>query len=122
MTFSKNRMLKIAGLLSEGAEHEAKSCSECGGYMNEEGTCECGGGMYETDGKDEADDKEDKKKDEGETYEVDEKGLEEIAESMRFRRAVRSEIESMWASGQVFGKKAPRRNGVTMGFKGIGFK
>ena len=119
MTFSKNRMLKIAGLLSEGAEHEGKSCSECGGYMSEAGTCECGGSMYETDDKEE---KKDDEKNEGETYEVDEKGLEEIAESMKFRRAVRSELESMWASGQVFGKKAPRRNGLTMGFKGIGFK
>jgi hypothetical protein len=122
MTFSKNRLLKIAGLLKEGAENEEKSCSECGGDMYEGGTCECGGGMYEADEADDADGKDDKKKDEGETYEVDDKGLEEIAESMKFRRAVRSEIESMWASGQVFGKKPARRGGVTLGFKGIGFK
>ena len=121
MIFSKNRMLKVAGLLKEGAEHEGDSCSECGGYMNEEGTCECGGGMYEAD-EEKAPEEKEMKKEADKTYEVDEAGLEEIAESMKFRRAVRSEIEQMWASGQVFGKKPTRRNGVTMGFKGIGFK
>mgnify|MGYP003352835994 CR=1 FL=1 len=41
----------------------------------------------------------------------------------KIREAVRSELESMWASGQVFGKKSKSRRGeVTMGFSGIGFK
>jgi hypothetical protein len=34
----------------------------------------------------------------------------------------RRDVEANWASGQVFGKKAPIRGGVTVGFKGIGFK
>lgn len=38
------------------------------------------------------------------------------------RKIIRDELESNWASGQVFGKKATNRGGVTMGFKGIGFK
>jgi uncharacterized Zn finger protein (UPF0148 family) len=116
MTFSKNRMLKVAGLLKEGAEEGAKTCSDCGSYMTEDGKCECN--MHESDKKG----KEDKDKNEGETYEIDSEGIEEIAESMKFRRHVRSHLESMWASGNVFDKKSPRRSGVTMGFKGIGFK
>ena len=39
------------------------------------------------------------------------------------REAVRQELESMWSSGQVFGKKSKSRSGeVTMGFSGVGFK
>lgn len=34
----------------------------------------------------------------------------------------RRDVEANWASGQVFGKRASNRGGVTMGFKGIGFK
>ena len=46
----------------------------------------------------------------------------EGAEVENARRLIRSELESNWASGQVFGKKTTNRGGVTMGFKGIGFK
>ena len=38
------------------------------------------------------------------------------------RKIIRDELASNWASGQVFGKKSTNRDGVTMGFKGIGFK
>lgn len=106
MEFNKNRMLRLSGLLRESVE-ESASCDECGGAMYEEGTCECGGKGYAMEA-DEAD-------------ETVEKVKENVAE-MHVRRKVRSQLEEMWASGQVFGKKAPRRNGVTMGFKGIGFK
>ena len=40
----------------------------------------------------------------------------------RLRQFIRGEIDSAWATGEVFGRKAPRANGVTMGFAGIGFK
>jgi hypothetical protein len=127
MLFGKARMMKLSGLLREGVE-EAGAC-ECGGTVYEDSGCsECGGGaMYEGDPKDESKDesKDEMKhemKDESGTYEVDDDGLKEIEESIKFRRMVRGELEQMWATGQVFGKKAPRRNGVTMGFKGIGFK
>lgn len=118
--FGKARMMKLSGLLRESVE-EAGTC-ECGGSMYEDSGCsECGGSMYET--KDEPhDESKDESKDEAATYEVDEEGLKEIEESVKFRKMVRGELESMWASGQVFGKKATRRGGVTMGFKGIGFK
>lgn len=38
------------------------------------------------------------------------------------REAVRKEVERMWASGEVFGKTASKKHGVTMGFLGVGFK
>jgi hypothetical protein len=38
------------------------------------------------------------------------------------RKIIRDELATNWASGQVFGKKSKNRDGVTMGFKGIGFK
>jgi hypothetical protein len=114
MEFNKNRMLRLSGLLRESVE-EASSCDECGGSMYEGGTCECGGSMYEKADKDESKDKVE------ESDETVEKVKENVAE-MHVRRKVRAQLEEMWASGQVFGKKAPHRNGVTMGFKGIGFK
>ena len=40
----------------------------------------------------------------------------------RLRQFIRGEIDSAWATGEVFGRKAPRTKGVTMGFAGIGFK
>ena len=130
--FGKARMMKLSGLLREGVE-EAGKC-ECGGTMYEKSGCsECGGGMagpetgmapmYETEEEEEdKDKKKSDKKNEADVYELDEEGLQEIEESVKFRKMVRGELESMWASGQVFGKKATRRGGVTMGFKGIGFK
>lgn len=120
MIFGKARMMKLSGLLRESVE-EAGTC-ECGGSMYEEGCSECGGAsMYEeSDSKDKHEAKDEKEEDD--VFEVDEKDIEEIEESVKFRRIIRGELESMWASGQVFGKKATRRNGVTMGFKGIGFK
>ena len=45
-----------------------------------------------------------------------------IKESLKLRRVVKSELERMWASGEVFGKKAANKDGVTMGFLGVGFK
>ena len=56
-----------------------------------------------------------------------EEGVDECGDDMReeaeIREAVRSELERMWASGEVFGTRAPRRTGqVTMGFTGVGFK
>jgi hypothetical protein len=50
------------------------------------------------------------------------KDADEIKESLRVRRVVRSELERMWASGEVFGKTASKKDGVTMGFLGVGFK
>ncbi len=39
------------------------------------------------------------------------------------RETIRAEIEHMWSSGQVFGKKSKNKDGqVTLGFPGIGFK
>jgi hypothetical protein len=40
----------------------------------------------------------------------------------RMKQIIRDELSANWASGQVFGKKATNRGGITMGFKGIGFK
>ncbi len=70
-------------------------------------------------------DKKDKKDDEAqECDESDEisKEADEIKESLALRRVVRSELERMWASGEVFGKTAAKKDGVTMGFLGVGFK
>ena len=57
----------------------------------------------------------------------EQENVEECGDDMReedeIREAVRSELERMWSSGEVFGTRAPRRPGqVTMGFTGIGFK
>lgn len=73
------------------------------------------------------DDEEDEEDEEVEPQECDESDkiseeAEEIKESLRLRRVVRSELERMWASGEVFGKKASKNDGVTMGFLGVGFK
>ena len=39
------------------------------------------------------------------------------------REAVRKELDRMWASGEVFGKRAKNVPGhITMGFAGVGFK
>ena len=40
----------------------------------------------------------------------------------KMKSIIRDELASNWASGQVFGKKTGAPRGVTMGFKGIGFK
>jgi hypothetical protein len=40
----------------------------------------------------------------------------------KMKSIIRDELASNWASGQVFGKKTGASRGVTMGFKGIGFK
>ena len=61
------------------------------------------------------------------SHEKDDDDVEECAKDMQeeaeIREAVRSELERMWASGEVFGTKSTRRTGqVTMGFTGVGFK
>jgi len=106
MNFSKNRMARLSGLLREGKEEEADT--------NEAEETE-GEDVKEADEVDEADHKD-------ETYEVDETDVQEIEESLKIRRLVRGELEQMWASGQVFGKKSGKPKGITMGFTGIGFK
>jgi len=40
----------------------------------------------------------------------------------KMKQIIRDELSANWASGQVFGKKSTNRGGITMGFKGIGFK
>jgi hypothetical protein len=57
----------------------------------------------------------------------DDAGLEGLmaTESLSFgkvKQIIRDELSANWASGQVFGKKNTNRGGITMGFKGIGFK
>lgn len=47
---------------------------------------------------------------------------ESCSEEDSLRETVRLEIERMWASGEVFGKKSSNKDGVTMGFLGAGFK
>lgn len=94
MKFSSARMARLSGLLREGKEEV-----------------------------DETDEKDMKETDEvDETYEVDEGSVQEIEESIQVRKVIRAELEQMWASGQVFGKKTGKPKGVTMGFAGIGFK
>ena len=46
---------------------------------------------------------------------------EELEESL-VRNFIRSELETVWASGAVFGRKPSQAAGVTMGFAGVGFK
>ena len=41
----------------------------------------------------------------------------------KIRETIRAEIEHIWSSGEVFGRKARNNKGqVTVGFPGIGFK
>jgi hypothetical protein len=49
---------------------------------------------------------------------------DEVSESeSNIRETIRSEIERMWSSGQVFGTKSKNKHGeITVGFPGIGFK
>jgi hypothetical protein len=115
MILESKRLLELAGLPVEGDSKLLKESSEV---------------IYEfssNDGvtvKKDGDKDEDEKDDAQECDEADEvsKDAEEIKESMRVRRAVRSELERMWASGEVFGKTASKKDGVTMGFLGVGFK
>lgn len=105
MKFSATRMAALSGLLREGKDVEEKDEKE----------------VKEAD--DKAEEKDMKEADEvEETYEVDEDACREIEESIQIRKFVRQELEQLWASGQVFGKKATNQKGVTMGFAGIGFK
>ena len=97
MKFSSTRMARLSGLLREGKEE-----------------------VDESDSKEEKDMKETDEVDE--TYEVDEADMKELEESIQVRKVIRAELEQMWASGQVFGKKSGKPKGVTMGFAGIGFK
>lgn len=102
MRFNKSRMATLSGLLREGKEEEGKNEADEAKMKD----------VKETDEVDEC----------GETYEVDEADVKEIEESIQIRRIVRGELEQMWASGQVFGKKAGKTKGVTLGFTGVGFK
>ena len=70
------------------------------------------------------DDKDDEDDEAEECFEVDESDLNEIAESIRLRKKIRSELEGLWASGQVFGRKGTSGNGIAPGamIPGIGFK
>lgn len=55
------------------------------------------------------------------TEECDEN--DETVSEEKIRETVRAELDRMWASGEVFGKRATNSRGqVTMGFAGVGFK
>lgn len=104
MIFESKRLLELAGLpvdsdsnlLKESKEEEEKSVEE---FSSNDGVTE-GDAPSETEECDEGDASSD----------------EEI------REAVRAQLEQMWASGEVFGRKSSNRGGVTLGFPGVGFK
>ena len=100
MQFNSKRLAQLSGLLTEGAEDTAKEevdegCEQCDETVDE--------GYEESN----------------ET--VDEMKSEELDES-HVRSIIRSQLETIWASGAVFGKEVTQSNGVTMGFAGPGFK
>lgn len=58
-----------------------------------------------------------------ETEEQEECDESQDVNEQQIRNLVRGELESMWASGQVFGVRTKGKQGqVTVGFPGIGFK
>jgi hypothetical protein len=102
MIFESKRLLELAGLPVEGESSllkESKEDDKVEEFSSDDGV---------TEG-DAADEKE-------ECDEADGSDEEKI------REAVRSQLEHMWASGEVFGRKAANRGGVTQGFPGVGFK
>ena len=111
MILESKRLLELAGLPVEGESKLLKESREA---------------IYEFSSNDGVTAKKDDEEEEDaqECDEADEvsKEADEIKESMKVRRVVRSELERMWASGEVFGKTAAKKDGVTMGFLGVGFK
>jgi hypothetical protein len=102
MIFESKRLLELAGLPVEGESNLLKESKEEEGkkdveeFSSNDGVTE-GEAPPEKDECDEGDD-------------------------AAIREAVRSQLEQMWASGEVFGRKAANRGGVTLGFPGVGFK
>lgn len=105
MIFESKRLLELAGIQSEGESNvltENKTLKE---FSSNDNVTE----------KEEMEERcsEDEQQEEG----------DDCSEENEIREAVRKELESLWASGQVFGKKSNSQgNRVTMGFPGIGFK
>lgn len=102
MLFESKRLMELAGIKGEtpGMLTEGKVADE------ETPAEECD----ESDKKEEEVSEADKAKDRDESEE-------------EIREAVRNELQRMWASGEVFGKRATNKAGqVTMGFPGVGFK
>ena len=107
MILESKRLLELAGLPVEGESNLLKESREA---------------IYEFSSNDGV--TEEEESDAQECDEADEvsKEADEIKESLKVRRVVRSELERMWASGEVFGKTATKKDGITMGFLGVGFK
>lgn len=104
MIFESKRLLELAGLPVEGESNLLNESKEEKGDMEE---------FSSDDGVTEGEEPGEKEEcDEGEQVDDDEK----------IREAVRSQLAQMWASGEVFGRKAAKRSGVTLGFPGVGFK
>lgn len=105
MIFESKRLLELAGLPVDGESNLLKESKEEKSDIEE---------FSSDDGVTEGDAAEEKEEcDEGESASDDED---------KIREAVRSQLEKMWASGEVFGRKASKRAGVTLGFPGVGFK
>jgi hypothetical protein len=101
MIFESKRFSELAGLPVEGESNllnESKENDKVEEFSSNDGVTE----GESSDSQDECD----------ETDMMEEK----------IRETVRRELESMWASGQVFGKKTKKSQGITMGFMGVGFK
>lgn len=113
MILESKRLLELAGLPTEEAHNILSESKEVvREFSSNDGV---------TVKKGEEEEEEDEKKECDESDEISAEA-EEIKESLRLRRVVRSELERMWASGEVFGKTAAKKDGVTMGFLGVGFK
>ena len=113
MILESKRLLELAGLPVEEEQNILKESREVvKEFSSNDGV---------TVKKDDEEEEEDEKKECDESDKISDEA-EEIKESLRLRRVVRSELERMWASGEVFGKKASKKDGVTMGFLGVGFK